>query len=377
MVSDILYELCLPILDDPAVDEEERAERLEKIIETESSLSGKPLEEAVLGILWRHRESKVASKHSPSLRHATLHSSSRPWRIAMPRSPLPRSPLASPSISGAAPPISSALGARPSNFKRSPSYGATQASPFGSPHASPRIAFATPIPHSPSLSSYEFSDPIAAHNDYGDIGSDTVDWLVSEEPNSRPSSSGAGSAYESGLSGAAAAWTQPQQNEMSPYDMLRSVLGGGKTDEEIESALEANGYDLSTTLMSLMGGQASYSEQQSMTYQPENQILIGKSMVPSQTLVMDQRAEKPRSSIVCKYWLSNGNCLRADCRFSHDLSNHICKYVLSCLCSGVPCCYTDCPDIGLWAIASQAMLVSSPMIRHTLSTGSILTTEAL
>lgn len=337
MVSDTLYELCLPVLDDPAVDEEERTEKLEKIIETESSLSGKPLEEAVLGVLWRHRESKITSKPSPSLRHATLHSSSRPWRIAMPRSPLPRSPLASPSISGAAPPVPFALGARPSTFKRSPSYGATQASPFGSPHASPRIAFATPIPHSPSLSSYEFSDPIAAHNDYGDIGSDTVDWLVSEEPNSRPSSSGAGSAYESGLSGAAAAWTQPQQNEMSPYDMLRSVLGGGKTDEEIESALEANGYDLSTTLMNLMGGQELYSDQQGMTYQQENQILIGKSMAPSQPLVMDQRAEKPRSSIVCKYWLSNGNCLRADCRFSHDLSNHICKYVLSCLCLVLLC----------------------------------------
>ena len=246
----------------------------------------------------------------------------------MPRSPLPRSPLASPSISGAAPQVPSGLGARSSTFKRSPSYGATQASPFGSPHASPRLAFASPIPHSPSLNSYEFSDPIAAQNDYGDFGSDTVDWLVNEEQCSRPSSSGAGSVHESGLSGAAAAWAQPQQNEMSPCDMLRSVLGDGKSDEEIESALEANGYDLSTTLMNLMGGQASYSEQQSMLSQQESQILIGKSMVPNQPLTVEQRAEKPRSSIVCKYWLSNGNCLRADCRFSHDLSNHICKYVV-------------------------------------------------
>ena len=327
MVSDALYELCLPILEDPAVDAEEKTEKLERFVQTEESLTGKPLEDAVLGILWRHRDATVVPKPSPPVRHAVP----RPWRVAMPRSPLTRSPLASPSVSGVAPQIPSALGGRPSNFKRSPSYGAAQASPFGSPQASPRLAFASPIPHSPSLSSYEFSDPIAALNDYGDFESDTVDWLVNDEQHSRPSSAGRGSAYESGLSGAAAAWAQPQQSEMSPYDMLRSVLGNGKSDEEIESALEASSYDLSTTLMTLMGGQAAYSEQPNMIPQQENQILIGKSMVPTQPLFMDQRAEKPRSSIVCKYWLSNGSCLRADCRFSHDLSNHICKYVLYCL----------------------------------------------
>lgn len=334
MVSDTIYELCLPVLEDSAVDEEEKTERLEKLIRTESSLTGKRLEDAVLGILWRHRDSTVAPKPSPPVRHTALRQTSpRPWRISMPRSPLPRSPLASPSIIGVPLPIPSGLGGRPSTFKRSPSYGVAQASPFGSPHASPRLGFSSPIPHSPSLSSYEFSDPIAAQTDYGDLGSDTVDWLVNEETSSRPSSSGAGSAYESGLSGAAATWVQPQQNDMSPYDMLRSVLGDGKSDEEIETALNANGYDLSATLLSLMGPQPTYLEQQNTTSQQENQILIGKSMVPTQPIVIGQPAEKPRNSIVCKYWLSNGNCLRADCRFSHDLSNHICKYVKSCLLS--------------------------------------------
>ena len=339
MVSDTMYELCLPVLEDTAVDEEEKTEKLEELVKTESSLTGKPLDDAVLGILWRHRDSKITSKPSPPVRHAALHQSSpKPWRISMPRSPLPRSPLASPSISGVPPPIPSGLGGRPNTFSRSASYGAAQASPFSSPHASPHLAFASPIPHSPSLSSYEFSDPIAAHNDYGDFGSDTVDWLVNEEQNSRPSSSGIASTYESGLSGAAASWIQPQQNDMSPYDMLRSVLGNGKSDEEIESALEANGYDLSATLINLMGPQATYSEQQNITPQQENQILIGKSMVPTQPLVIDKTTEKSRSSIVCKYWLSNGNCLRADCRFSHDLSNHICKYVKPCLLSIAGAC---------------------------------------
>ena len=334
MVSDSIYDQCLPILEDTDVDEEEKTEKLEQLVKTESTLTGKPLEDAVLGILWRHRDSTIASKPSPPVRHAALRQSSpRPWRISMPRSPLPRSPLASPSISGVPPSVPLGLGGRPTTFKRSPSYGAAQASPFGSPHASPRVAFVNPIPHSPSLSSYEFSDPVATKFDYDDFQSDTVDWLVNEESNSRPSSSGAGSAHESGLSGAAAAWIQPQQNDMSPYDMLRSVLGDGKSDEEIESALEANEYDLSATLINLMGPKATYSEQQSMTPQQGNQILIGKSMVSTQPVVNGKPAEKSRSSIVCKYWLSNGNCLRADCRFSHDLSNHICKYVKSCLLS--------------------------------------------
>lgn len=339
MVSDTMYELCLPILEDTAVDEEEKAERVENLVKTESSLTGRSLDDAVLGILWRHRDSKTISKPSPTVRHSALgQSSPRPWRIAMPRSPLPRSPLASPSLHGVPPAISSGLGGRPNTFSRSASYGAAQASPFNSPHASPHLAFASPIPHSPSLSSYEFSDPIATQNDYGDFESDTVDWLVNEEQNSRPSSSGAGSTYESGLSGAAASWIQPQQNDMSPHDMLRSVLGNGKSDEEVESALEANGYDLSATLLNLMGAQGTYSEQQNMTSQQENQILIGKSMLPTQPLVSAKPIEKSRSGIVCKYWLSNGNCLRADCRFSHDLSNHICKYVKPCLLSFLEAC---------------------------------------
>ena len=110
--------------------------------------------------------------------------------------------------------------------------------------------------------------------------------------------------------------------------MLRSVMGDGKSDEEIEGALEANGYDLSTTLMNLMGTKGGYQQDQSYFQENEGQILIGKSMMPSEPITIDA-AERGRSNIVCKYWLSSGNCLRADCRFSHDLSSHICKYAFA------------------------------------------------
>jgi len=322
MVSDMVYESCLPTLEDETIEEEDKTDKLTELLQKELSLTGQPLEDKVLSILWRFSESKTPALSSPPVRHAIIRRNSpAPW-------PTPRAstPSASPSRSRASPAPPPGFGnARPS-FLRSRSYGG--GSNFSSPRPSPRLAFASPIPHSPSLDSYGFSEPNLERNEYGDFGSDSVDWLVNEESASRPSSSGVGSASESGLNAAAAAWIQPQQNEMSPYDMLRSVMGDGKSDEEIESALEANGYDLSTTIMNLMGSQAGY--QQDPTYFPENdgQILIGKSMTPSQPIMIDQ-TDRGRSNIVCKYWLSNGSCLRADCRFSHDLSSHICKYAFT------------------------------------------------
>ena len=318
MVSDALYELCIPFLEDQALDDEEKTEKLEQVVQTELSLTGPPLEDAVLSILWRFRDAKAPPALSPPTRHTIVRRNSpAPWQSV--RSSTPTSPA----LGRASPAPPPGFGVAPPSFMRSKSYGG--GSPFTSPRPSPRLAFAQPIPHSPSLASYEFSEPSSDRNEYGDYGSDTVDWLVNEDFSSRPSSSGAGSTSESALNAAAASWIQPQSNEMSPYDMLRSVMGDGRSDEEVDSALKANGYDLSTTLMNLMANQSENEQEQSYFPESEGQILIGKSMMPSQPVSIDQ-TERGRSSIVCKYWLSNGNCLRADCRFSHDLSNHICKY---------------------------------------------------
>ena len=320
MLSDDTYELCLPILEDTALDEEEKTEKIEGLVKEKVSLSGQALEEIVLNILWRHRNTKNPSKSTPPVRHAIIRQSS-PSQWPYPARTSSSSLASSPRIGRASPAPPPGFGVAPPAFMRSRSFGTT--SPFGSPRPSPRLAFASPIPHSPSLSNYEFTEINANEkNDYGDYGSDTVDWLVNDESGSRPSSSGAGSVSESGLNAAAASWIQPQSSEMSSYDMLRSVMGDGKTDEEIESALEANGYDLSATVMNLMG-----ATQQDQSYFPEKdgQILVGKSMTPSQPIMIDQ-TDQGRSNIICKYWLSNGSCLRADCRFSHDLGSHICKY---------------------------------------------------
>lgn len=311
MASDALYELCLPTLEDPALDGEEKTEKLEQLLTKEHSLSGQALEDSVLNVLWRFRDASDPSTASPPVRHTIIRKSSpAPWQIQR-----PPSGLASPALSAVVP---NSRSSRP-GFIRAKSYGA---SPFGSPRPSPRLAFANPVPHSPQLESYQFSEPGDLQNDYGDLNSDNVDWLLNDESRSRPSSSGtgAGSAYEGST------WNDSQQNEMSPYDMLRSVLGDGRSDEDIEAALAANGYDLSLTLMSLMGSPTAYQQDQHFVPEQGREVLIGKSMMTRRPVAVDQTTHG-RSPIICKYFLSGGRCMRADCRFSHDLSGHICKYV--------------------------------------------------
>lgn len=320
MVSDTIYELCLPVLKDEALEEEEKTDKLEELLRKETTLVGRPLEDAILGVLWRHRDAMNPPAASPPARSAFIRRGSpAPWQMG--RSPMASPSLAASVLAGASPGSSHSHAIVPPAFSRAKSL---TASPFTSPRPSPRLAFTSPIPHSPSLNSYEFSEPSAPRGDYGDYGSETVNWLVNDELSSRPSSS-AGSALESNLSGAAAAWVQPQQSDMSPYDMLRSILGESKTDEEIEAALESNNYDLSATIMAFMGTQVKY-EDQATVHNNEGQLLIGKSMLSSPPVSVEQVAQG-KTSVICKYWLATGSCLRADCRFSHDFGSHVCKYV--------------------------------------------------
>lgn len=183
-------------------------------------------------------------------------------------------------------------------------------SPFSSPKASPRFNFVAPnIPHSPSLDAYEFTPSATTPDIYGDYGSQDVDWLVNED--AMIGTPGEGSS--------ASEFMASQTVEMSPFDIVRSVLREDKTDDEIGRVLEEKGYDLPTTIAAFMGPAAADAPlpEQERTY------LVGKSMAPGSRPVTP--AGQQRSPVVCRYWLSTGQCLRADCRFSHDLSNHICK----------------------------------------------------
>lgn len=311
MVSDEHYELCLPILRDGSLEDEDKTDRMEELLRKETNLTGSSLEHVVLDALWRFREGAAGSASPPPIRQSILRRPSpASWRSS--GTPLTGSPRLG--VSPLAPP-----GYHPTPFNRPKS---SAPSPFSSPRASPRMAFATPvIPHSPSLQAYEFaSDSTPATEIIGDYQSENVEWLVNDD---------AASVSSAGTSSSALNATAPefsvssaQQIDMSPYDMLRSILGQARTDEEIETALASHGYDLSATIASIMENQSQEHDLSAPQPEEPKSVLIGKS------ISTDSRPSTPlgqKSSVICKFYMSTGQCLRADCRFSHDLSSHLCK----------------------------------------------------
>lgn len=198
------------------------------------------------------------------------------------------------------------------------------------------------IPHSPNLNAYEFAtDPTPATEILGEYQTENVEWLVSDDAASVTSSVGT----SSNLNAAAPEFSSMsgQSSDMSPYDMLRSILGQTRTDEEIEAALALHGYDLSATIVSLMDNQNQDGGVSLTPAEEPKNVLIGKSVStdggrPSTPL------GQQKSGVICKFYMSTGQCLRADCRFSHDLSNHLCKYwVMGNCLAGETCIFSHDP----------------------------------
>jgi hypothetical protein len=309
MVSDETFELCLPVLQDPNIEDEDKTDRLEELLKEKTSLTGQALENAVLDALWRYREGGGSTTSPPPIRQTILRRPSpASWRGS--GTPLSSSPRLG--VSPLAPP-----GFMPTPFSRTKS---STASPFGSPRPSPRLAFATPVPHSPSLNAYQFAhDDTPSQEVFGDYQSDNVDWLVSDDAISVTSSVGG----SSGLNVSAPEFVSTQhQTDMTPYDMLRSILGQTKSDDEISAALAMHGYDLGATVAAIMETQVQ-DNLASAAQAEENRVIIGKAMAAEGRPTTP--ADQQKTGVICKFYLSTGQCLRADCRFSHDLSSHICK----------------------------------------------------
>lgn len=292
--------------------EEDQADRIRMLIAMKSSppLEGSALENEVLDVLWRHR-SKTSPTSSPPIRnnHTIIRRASpAPWQFNRVSTPTPSL--------GGTPPMAP-------GFPQS-----MRGSPFPSPRPSPRLAYNSPlIPHSPTLNNYEpalvTTDSGPPPEPFGDMGSDTVSWLIGDDNAMMYNGKGA-------------------TENMSPHDMLREVLGEGKSDEEIEQALEACSYDLGATLTMLMD---QHHANGLLSSTPEPSITIGKSTTPNPDR---SRPLTPRNGVVCRFFLSTGQCLRADCRFSHDLGTTICKYWLmgSCL-AGDTCIFSHDPTMSV------------------------------
>lgn len=304
--------MCLPILQDASLEDEDKTDKLEDLFRRQTSLVGMSLENAILDTMWRYREGGGLSTSPPPIRQTILRRPSpASWRSS--GTPLSGSPRLG--VSPLAPP-----GFIPSTFNRAIS---STASPFSSPRASPRLALATPvIPHSPNLNAYEFaSDITPAAEILGEYQTENVDWLVNDDTISLSSSVGT----TRSLNAAAPEFSSlsAQQVDMSPYDMLRSILGHTRTDEEIEASLAAHNYDLSATISSIMENRAQDGAGVGIQIEEPKNVIIGKSIAPEARPSTPLNQQK--SGVICKFYMSTGQCLRADCRFSHDLSNHLCK----------------------------------------------------
>ncbi|KAL4792555.1 hypothetical protein BDV19DRAFT_368354 [Aspergillus venezuelensis] len=331
MVAEEILEDCLQILQDNTLDDEDQVEKVEDFLREKTSLSGPALENSVLDILWRHRNRTLPDSSPPPSRPTVIRRSSpAPWQMARSSTPLsPHSNL------GTSPGSTSWLQNSRSGFPR-PALSST-VSPFTSPRPSPRLALAQPIPHSPNLNAYEFSEQSHMFDFYPDFGSDSnVDWLVADDAISVTSSTG-GLSVHGNLSATAPEFVP----DMSPHDILRTVLGDKRSNDEIETALEANGYDLGATIAALTQGT---DEGAASAFTGDSRVVVGKSM----SVEPHRSTATPvhnRSPVVCKYWLSTGQCLRADCRFSHDLTSHLCKYwVMGNCLAGDGCPFSHDPS---------------------------------
>ncbi|KAH7927871.1 hypothetical protein BV22DRAFT_1006044 [Leucogyrophana mollusca] len=144
---------------------------------------------------------------------------------------------------------------------------------------------------------------------------------------------------------------------MTPLDVLSSVFGSTLAPSELEEALANNGYDFEHAMawlvdralpsppqhaqarMQPMGGRVTLVSRDGPGelrggrggYQPmgPNAVRPGGRNVSGRPAAGGNR--------VCRYYLA-GECLRADCRFSHDLERALCRFWLRGTCAKQDSC---------------------------------------
>ncbi|TFK39365.1 hypothetical protein BDQ12DRAFT_681662 [Crucibulum laeve] len=138
---------------------------------------------------------------------------------------------------------------------------------------------------------------------------------------------------------------------MTPFDVLSSVFGSTLAPSELEDALAANGYDFERAMAWLVD--------RALPATPASPQLRMQNMGGRVTLVSRESAGAIRGGArgfpnnapagrgapryvngrpstggnrVCRYFVA-GECLRADCRFSHDLERALCRFWLRGTCA--------------------------------------------
>ncbi|KAJ8591815.1 hypothetical protein M405DRAFT_92450 [Rhizopogon salebrosus TDB-379] len=133
---------------------------------------------------------------------------------------------------------------------------------------------------------------------------------------------------------------------MTPLDVLSSVFGSTLAPSELEDALSQNGYDFERAMAWLVDRALPSPPQHT---QPRMQSMGGRITLVTRDAGMMQGGRGgfqpagrgstrgnarpvPGGGRVCRYYLA-GECLRADCRFSHDLERALCRFWLRGTCA--------------------------------------------
>ncbi|RDB15838.1 Zinc finger CCCH domain-containing protein 6 [Hypsizygus marmoreus] len=152
---------------------------------------------------------------------------------------------------------------------------------------------------------------------------------------------------------------------MTPFDVLTSVFGSTLAPSELEDALAANGYDFDRAMAWLVDRAPQPTAVQQQAPQIRMQPMGGRVTLvsrdgglrggppgrggggafqngggpPPQRYAPTNnnngagRARPvPGGNRVCRYFMA-GECLRADCRFSHDLERALCRFWLRGTCA--------------------------------------------
>ncbi|KAH9946502.1 hypothetical protein B0H21DRAFT_743133 [Amylocystis lapponica] len=135
---------------------------------------------------------------------------------------------------------------------------------------------------------------------------------------------------------------------MTPFDVLSSVFGATLAPSELEEALATNGYDFERAMTWLVD--RALVAQPPISPQPRMQPLGHRVVMVSRdnpggvlrggfSNVNGRSAPRyingrpaQGGNRVCRYFLA-GECLRADCRFSHDLERALCRFWLRGTCA--------------------------------------------
>ncbi|KAF8199165.1 hypothetical protein BJ912DRAFT_951130 [Pholiota molesta] len=149
---------------------------------------------------------------------------------------------------------------------------------------------------------------------------------------------------------------------MTPFDVLSSVFGSTLAPSELEEALAANGFDFDRAMAWLVDRSLppapSHSPQNRMQHMGARVTLVSRDAAgrggPAQAngargsfqSANNNGRPAPRyvngrpvpgGNRVCRYFVA-GECLRADCRFSHDLERALCRFWLRGTCAKQESC---------------------------------------